>query len=147
MLASMPHIPECVTDAYDKAQGSTAPLLLHELQKLILSVTKNIRRTYIIIDALDECSELKHRKQLLSFLDQIKQIQAVRLFVTSRQYPHDIRTAFHAQPQIVIQAHESDLRRYLYRELENGSIQDIVDDDFATKIVDTLVNNAQGMQV
>lgn len=141
----MPDIPQYITNAYDKLHRSTSSLPLHELEKMIHSVTKEIERTYIIIDALDECSESTHRKPLLMLLDRIKKIQAVRLFVTSRQYPHDIRAAFHEQPQIHVQAHESDLRRYLYRELENASAYDTVDREFATNMVNTLIDRAEGM--
>ncbi|KAK2868085.1 hypothetical protein FQN49_003171 [Arthroderma sp. PD_2] len=146
ILAMIPSIPQCVADAYHKVNGSSFPIPLHELEKLILGVTHDIRRTYIIIDALDECSESTHRKPVLSFLDQIlKQNQTVRLFVTSRPFPHDIKAIFQAQPQVLIQAHESDLRQYLYREIDLAGIQDVVDHSFATKIVDTLVSKAEGM--
>ncbi|KAM5437912.1 hypothetical protein MaudCBS49596_006473 [Microsporum audouinii] len=145
IIAMMPDIPQCVMGAYTKSGGSSS-LPAHELEKLILSITQGVQRTYIIIDALDECIEATNRKPLLSFLNQIsKQNPAVRLFVTSRPYPRDIHTAFQAHRQIVIQAHESDLRRYLYREIDLADVQDVVDHEFATKVVDTLVKKAEGM--
>lgn len=144
-MAAMPDIPNSVTDAYEKLHGSGVSLPLHELEKLMLDITRRIQRTYIIIDALDECDESKYRRTFLQFIDRLKQIQTVRLFVTSRQYPQDIYAAFHTYTQIEIQAHDSDLRRYMYQELARAGVDDIVDDIFATKIVETVINRAQGM--
>ncbi|KAF3483408.1 uncharacterized protein GIQ15_02732 [Arthroderma uncinatum] len=146
ILTMLPTIPQCVTDAYNKLGRASSSIPLHELEKMLLSITQDIRRAYIIIDALDECVEAANRKPLLLFLDQLsKHNQAVRLFVTSRPYPRDIHTAFQAQRQILVQAHESDLRRYLYREIDHADVQDIVNHKFASKIVGTLIDKAEGM--
>lgn len=134
-----------MTDAYEKLHDSGVSLPLHELEKVMLDIARSIERTYIIFDALDECDESKYRRTFLQFIDRLKQIQTVRLFLTSRQYPQDINAAFHTHPQIAVQAQDSDLRRYMYQELDHAGVDDIVDEIFATKIVETIINRAQGM--
>jgi len=145
IVATIPEIPKSVSDIYDKARGSTGSLPLHELEKLMLDITSKIGKTYLIVDALDECSELTHRKPVLQLLYRLEQMSNIRLFVTSRHYPHDIKAAFHNHPQIEIHAHESDLRRYMYQQLNSTDVADIIDHGFGSKVVETLINRAQGM--
>lgn len=132
-------------DAYSKAQGVSEFLQVHELENMISEITSTVRRVYIIIDALDECDESRHRKIVLQFLYRMTQIPNIRLLVTSRQYTCDIEEAFHAHSQIVIHAHESDLRCYMHHQLDCTNIGDIADDNFVSKVVETLINRAQGM--
>jgi ankyrin repeat domain-containing protein 50 len=145
IVATMPKIPKRMTDAYEKLSSSGVSLPLHEPEKLMFDITGNIERTYIIIDALDECDESRYRRTFLQFIDRLKQIQTVRLYLTSRHYPLDINAAFHTHPQIAVQAHDSDLRRYMYQELDHAGVDDIIDDIFATKIVEAVISRAQGM--
>ncbi|KFY15118.1 hypothetical protein V492_02220 [Pseudogymnoascus sp. VKM F-4246] len=145
IVAVMPEIPKPVADAYEKSQRSESYLLIHELEKMILETVETIPRVYIIIDALDECEESRCRRPFLQFISNLSKAQAVRLFVTSRQSYHDINTFFSAYPQIEIQAHDYDLRRYIYQELDHAAIDDIIDEDFATKIIETVLTKAQGM--
>ncbi|OAF61296.1 hypothetical protein VC83_02089 [Pseudogymnoascus destructans] len=112
---------------------------------MILETVEIIPRAYIVIDALDECEESRCRRPFVQFISRLSQAHAVRLFVTSRQCYYDISTFFSTYPQIEIQAHDHDLRRYMYQELDHAAIDDIVDKDFASKIVETLLNKAQGM--
>lgn len=145
IVATIPDTPKCVIDAYSKAQGVSESLQVHELENMISEIASTVRRVYIIIDALDECDELRHRKTVLQFLYRITQIPNIRLLVTSRQYTHDIEEAFHTHPQIIIHAHESDLRRYMLHQLDCTDISHIVEGDFVSKVVETLINRAQGM--
>jgi hypothetical protein len=144
-VAMMPQIPKCVIDAYENVNCSGSFLPLDELEKMTLDVARSIHRPYIIIDALDECDELRHRRTILQFIDRLKQIETIRLLVTSRQHIHDINAAFHNHPQITIQAHDFDLRCYMYQELDHAGVDDIIDNIFATKIVETIIDKAQGM--
>jgi hypothetical protein len=145
IIATLLEIPKCVVDSYERAQGGSESLPLRELENMIFDIASGVRRIFLIIDALDECEEPTHRKTLLQILGRICQIFNLHIFITSRQYPHDIKAAFQAHPQIAIHAHESDLRRYLYQQFEHSNANDIIDRDFASKVVETLISRAQGM--
>ncbi|OBT73030.1 hypothetical protein VF21_07727 [Pseudogymnoascus sp. 05NY08] len=145
IVAMMLEIPKSVADAYEASQSSGSHLPMHELEKMILETAETIPRAYIVIDALDECEESRCRRPFLQFISRLSQAQAVRLFVTSRECYYDISAFFSTYPQIEIQAHDYDLRRYMYQELDHAAIDDIVDKDFASKIVETLLTRAQGM--
>lgn len=143
IVATMPEIPKCVIDACDK-EASAGSLSLPELEGLILEIVATLNRTYVVIDALDECDE-RYRRTFLQCIDRLKQCQTIRLLITSRQYPKDIYAYLHTYPEVEIQAHDSDLRSYMYQELEHADIYDVIDDDFGAEIVETLTRRAQGM--
>ena len=146
VAATISQIPKTLVDAHKKFHDSSLPM--HELQNLLIDIIKthgDTHRTYIIIDALDECDELSHRRVVLDFIQRLKEILGVRIFVTSRQRPHDINVVFQAYPQIEIEARESDLMRYMYQEIRGANVEDFVDEKFAKEIVDTIIKKAQGM--
>lgn len=147
LVETLPEIPKSVTDAYKRVQGSQYSLPLQELEKTIVEITEQAPRTYIIIDALDECDESGYRRAFMRFLDHVKQKRAVRLFVTSRPYLQDIHAALHMHPQIVVRARSADLRAYMLQELNQAGVDDIADEILAMKIIDTIINRARGMWV
>ncbi|KFY68452.1 hypothetical protein V496_01074 [Pseudogymnoascus sp. VKM F-4515 (FW-2607)] len=129
-------------------QGSGKTVLTWRFRNpwlMILETVEIIPRAYIVIDALDECDESRCRRPFFRFISRLAQAQAVRLFVTSRQCYYDINTFFSTYPQIKIQAHDNDLRRYMYQELDHAAMDDIIDKDFASMIVETVLTRAQGM--
>jgi hypothetical protein len=42
IVAMMPEIPKCMSDAHEKLNSSGVSLPLHELEKLMFDITKNI---------------------------------------------------------------------------------------------------------
>lgn len=145
IVATMLDFPKSISDAYEKYQNSGACLSLDEIEELMLDTLKSMDQTTIIIDALDECEKSRHRRTFLLFLQRLKQIPNVRLFVTSRQNFQDITEAFNAYPQIIISAHDSDLQCYMRQEMQLAGVDDIVDDVFANEIIERVITKAQGM--
>lgn len=144
IIAILPDIPRSVVDAHEKSPSNADSLPLRDLEGILHEIASGLRQVYLIIDALDECDESTHRKATIQLLDRIQQTPNIYLFITSRQYPHDIQESLQSHPQIAIQANESDLRRYMYREIENSNIPEI-DQEFASTIVETLISRAHGM--
>lgn len=144
IIAILPDLPNCIVDAHEKYPDSGDSLPLRELEAILHEISLGLRQVYLIIDALDECDESTHRKATIQLLDRIHKISNIYLFITSRQYPHDIKESLQGHPQIAIQANESDLRSYMYREIESSNVPEI-DQEFASTIVDTLISRAHGM--
>ncbi|KAH7000109.1 hypothetical protein EDB80DRAFT_686728 [Ilyonectria destructans] len=84
------------------------PLTIHipSAGKTILS-----SKTFIVIDALDECQE-KYRKEFCKVLSEIQAISASSIFVTSRFIP-DILARFKSSPSLEIRASKEDVQKYL----------------------------------
>jgi hypothetical protein len=82
---------------------------------LFLAVSRGFPRTFVVIDALDECSELDSEDDQRddNFVSAVQMLESsVRLLVTSR--PHNrIQQAFEAASRVDILASNSDIREYL----------------------------------
>lgn len=118
---------------------------MQDLELTLSHVCRNFDQVFILIDALDECDEATSRKRFLLFLATLQQTPSIRLFVTSRPYPEDVRKAFEQSPQIMIEASDADLRKYLRRRIEDSGSADIIDQDFEQYLVETIAKGAQKM--
>jgi Cdc6-like AAA superfamily ATPase len=105
-------VPESVRELYDKhLKGEKSRLSPDEIREALCSIIKNYSRTFIIIDALDECKTDHIRNELLSEIYKLQEGSDTRLMVTFRpsivpKYP-DIVT------ELEIRAHKEDIEEYL----------------------------------
>jgi ankyrin repeat domain-containing protein 50 len=81
---SIPNLPTEVEELYKKFNHGQHQPSQEDLVKTLISLFTDAHRTYLIIDALDECME---RKELLSMISRIVQIHSVKVnvLVTSRE--------------------------------------------------------------
>jgi len=92
LVNSLSIVPAEIQEAFGRAEHKVGGrgLRLAEAVKLLGSVLAPVKRTFICIDAIDECSD-KHLPQLLDSLHTVSQMfQGIRFFITGR--PH-IRSA------------------------------------------------------
>lgn len=139
-------LPECLETAHKKFRDSSLPH--SESQNQLVKIIEGYPQThwvYIVLDALDECDEFKHRRQLLDFIRQLQQIPKVRLLMTSRQRPHDINAVFYQYPQLEIEAQDTDLSSYMYQQIPHAGTGVVIDTAFASTIVETIITQARGM--
>jgi hypothetical protein len=83
-LEQLPEIPQAVRTVYETTHTKGA-LPHFECERLLVELLKGLGRSYLVLDALDECSE-EHRASLLRTLAQLGQSQGARILITSR--PH-----------------------------------------------------------
>ena len=80
---------------------------------MLHSVIQSYTRTYILVDALDECQSSDGiRKRLISEIFELQREHNVSFFATSRHIP-EIVDEFQGSPSVEIRASEEDVRRYL----------------------------------
>ena len=116
-----------------------------ELKRLLIALCKHHARTYIVVDALDECEAVRERRLLLPVLKSLPNV-STRLFVTSRPNNEDILQSFGKASQIAIIAPESDLRRYITERMEErGDFVDRLTPELKEKITFTVSAGASGM--
>ena len=89
----------------------------NELRNLIEDLCRNRPRTYIVVDALDECEAIRRREQLLPMLE-ILAVSGTKIFVTSRPNNEDILQTLGDASQIPIVAHEKDVSDYIMQRLD-----------------------------
>jgi phosphoribosylpyrophosphate synthetase len=138
-------MPPLLEELYKKfSRGGKRPNL-KEITTLLLQLSSSFSKTYIIVDALDECESIVHRKKFLSVL-QVLENAHIRLFITSRPHPPDIQRAFNSKPQLNIVATEQDIREYLASRLDDDyELADLISPDLRDDIVSNITSNVCGM--
>jgi hypothetical protein len=106
-------LPDSVKALYEKHRIKRTRPSFDEISKTLQSVIAMFSRTFIVIDALDECQTADGcRTRFLSeiFLAQAK--LSVNVFATSRFLPQ-VTERFEGSISLEIRASEEDVRRYL----------------------------------
>jgi hypothetical protein len=142
-------IPESVVALYDKcAKGEKPARDVDDLIHLLLDVAGLFSRTFIILDALDECSE---RGTLLNTISRlVNDMNNLCLLTTSRE-EHDIKERFLKLPfqHVRIQDPQvhSDVRLYVVEKMEKDQFLQNLSPELKTKIQAALIDGAKGLYV
>ncbi|KAJ6009169.1 hypothetical protein N7522_004185 [Penicillium canescens] len=108
-----PSLPDSVENLYNKHTHKKTRPSFDELCKALLSVAAFYSKTFIIVDALDECEVSDGCLScLLSEIFALQSKAAVNLFATSRPIP-EIEERFNGCTLHHISASEEDIRSYL----------------------------------
>jgi Cdc6-like AAA superfamily ATPase len=106
-------VPEKVKNLYERHKDKRTRPSFDEISKALQSVVTDYSRTFIIIDALDECQVSDGgRRELLSNISSLQANTGVNLFATSRFIP-EIVNEFGKSITIEIRASDDDVQRYL----------------------------------
>ena len=122
LVNALQFVPTEIQEAFERAEREVGGrgLKVSEAVKFLRAALAPAKRTFICIDALDECPD-KHKFDFLTSLHIASQASPdVRLFITGR--PH-IRSAVEKYPlggvQVIpISPNSADIRDYLERALE-----------------------------
>ena len=113
LVQGQPSVPNRVKSLYERHKANRTRPLFDELSKVLQSTMASYSRTFIIIDALDECGTSGGGRG--KFLSEIFKLQAktgASLFATSRFIP-DITEEFKGSPWLEIRASGEDVRKYM----------------------------------
>jgi hypothetical protein len=112
LAARQSMVPESICKWYgEHRKGEKSRLSQNEIREALSSITKTYSRTFIIIDALDECRTNHIRNELLSEIYKLQEVSDTRLMVTFRPSialnpPSNVR-------KLEIRAYEEDVGEYL----------------------------------
>ena len=103
-------IPAEVEQAYENAGNGKEPLRRTQQEEMVIRLCSYFPRTYLIIDGLDEVENTKEngREALLSSLARFWS-HGIRILITSRPYPVDIRAKLNDKPRLWVAAPEDDI--------------------------------------
>jgi len=106
-------MPESIKSLYNRHKDKRTRPSFDEISKVLHSVVTDYSRTFIIIDALDECQVSDGgRKRLLSEIFNFQAKTGTSLFATSRFIP-EIMKEFEGCVSLEIYANAEDVQRYL----------------------------------
>ena len=150
IVGGMERIPEEISRAFQQQKttiGGRRPQL-DNIVKMLQLITSP-RRTFMCIDALDECSGA----QRVRLLDSLKQIleksPGTRIFATGRSYIRaevDSRLTGHVKSVSVSPA-RNDITRYLRIKLQKDETPDAMDEGLEAEILERIPEDVSEMYV
>lgn len=115
-----------------------------DYSKLLQHVTTRFSKVRIVIDALDEYPETNQSRQ--TFLEEIKQLNCVSIFVTSRNMP--MEDWLENVTPLIVRAWDTDIQNYIeQRLLASDRIKRFCkrDSSLGHTIKETIIGKAKGM--
>jgi NACHT domain len=113
LVQEQPSIPESVKSMYGCHKDKRTRPSFDEISKVLDAVVVGYSRSFIIVDALDECQVSDGgRKKFLSEIFNLQAKTGANLFTTSRFIP-EIEKEFEGSPTLEIRASDDDVERYL----------------------------------
>ena len=105
----------------------------------------NWSRIYIVIDALDECSEKDGtRRRVIAGLLSLQRSNRINILVTSRSIP-SILYDFEVWERLEIRADSEDIHRYLLGQMDRFSKRILAEKDLQEQIISKITDAADGM--
>ena len=113
LVQGQPSIPNSMKSLYERHKRKRTRPSFSEISEVLQFAMASYSRTFIAIDALDECGiSDRGRGKFLSEIFKLQAKTGTSLFATSRFIP-DITEEFKGKPSLEIRASDADVRRYL----------------------------------
>jgi len=150
IVGGLEKIPEEISHAFQqqkKAVGGRR-LLLPDIVKMLQTVTLSLR-TFVCIDAMDECAVV-HRVKLLDSLKQIlEKSPGTRIFIIGR--PHiraEVENHFSRQVvSVSVDSRKDDIIGYLRVRLDEDESPEAMDESLAAEILEKIPEKMSEMYV
>ena len=150
IVSGLENIPEQVVKEYDnnkRVAGGRRPRL-PEIQTMLQTVSTS-QRTFIVVDALDECLA-EHRRAVLKSLQGIlEKSPSIRLFLTGRSYIRDeVRDILAKTVTFMeIKPNRVDIVTYILAKLEEDTNKDAMNSSLRGDILTKVPAMVSGMYV
>ena len=145
LVQGQPSVSSSVKSLQERYRAKRTRPSFDEISQVLQSAIASYSRTFIIIDALDECAASDGGRG--EFLSEIFKLQAktgANLFATSRFIP-DITEEFKGSPSLEIRANGEDVRRYLDGHMSHLRPFVSRKPDLQEEIKDEIVHAVDGM--
>ncbi|KAF8541994.1 hypothetical protein BDD12DRAFT_442140 [Trichophaea hybrida] len=141
-ITAFPVIPKEITQAFQP--NGQRSLELHTACDMLRTVLQSFHRSYVCIDALDECNN-DDRRTFLEYLGGVMQ-GSTRLFLASRQsVQNDVKKYLGIKSLVTIQlvANQQDIEKYINHRISEDNRPDIMNDNLRKEIVTTISATSQ----
>lgn len=113
LVQNQPEIAAPVTQMYELHSKQGSRPSSSEILRVLQSVCSSYTTIYIVVDALDECSDGDGaRRELISKLRELQVQRGVQLLCTSR-FISEVTQEFESDPTLEVRANEEDVRRFV----------------------------------
>ena len=141
IVGGLDEVPTGIAEAFREREGviSGQKLVLPKIVEFLRSILSS-RRTFICIDALDQC-QAQHRVELLNSLNEILQGSPdARIFLTGRPHiRHEVQK--HLTGRVATKSITpigDDIVRFLRARLEEDTMQDAMDESLEGEIIQSI---------
>ena len=147
IAAQCPHLPEPLQSAYTRSRSGQEQPTVGDMKAILRQILQNFSRVYILLDALDECTD---REDLLEFIEALMgwNINNFHLLATSRK-ENDIAKSLEplVSCQLCIQSAlvDPDIRVHILERLSNDPQLKKWPADVQKEIEDTIMRDSNGM--
>jgi hypothetical protein len=142
LLRQLPCIPEEIAAIWQKHHNGKEPLELVTMLEALRNTCKSFNRTFICVDALDECQDADR------LLESLQSAPFLRLFATGRKHVQPIidRCVRHTHT-IHIEANESDIRILIKQKINQDRKRDpeLITDRLEQDIIEKISALSKGM--
>jgi len=146
LLQTRPTVADDAVTLYQKHLSKKTRPCLDELNCLLQSEVRRFSRVFVVIDALDECTEC----EATILLHELRKLLShIRLLVLSRHVKY-IERELHQEAYLEIFAHDEDIERYAKARIQEQSklIRHLkAEPTLRDDILQSVVKKAQGMYV
>jgi hypothetical protein len=147
LVQGRPSIAEHVSRLYEYHSSRRTRPLLEDVFAVLQITLKSFSNVYIIVDALDECSNRDStRSRLLAKLRDLQLEADLRVMVTSRFMP-DIENEFRSMPTLEVRASNADMKRFLEGQVDHLPNCIKRDDELKGLVQDKIIEAVDGMLV
>jgi len=138
-------LPSSVESLYNRHKGRGTRPSFDEISKTLQSVATMYSRTFIVVDALDECQVSDGcRTRFLAELFILQNKCGTNIFATSRFIP-EIVEEFKQSILLEIRANDEDVRKYVDVRISLGESHILRRPDMREKTITEIVKAADGM--
>lgn len=145
--AQSPHLPDLLQSAHSRSQLEQKKPTTEEMTDVLRQMLNSFKTTYILLDALDECTD---REDLLEFIETLMgwNIDSLHVLTTSRK-ENDIAISLDilVTHQLCIQSAlvDADIRVHILERLSNDTKLKKWPGDVQKEIENALMEGAKGM--
>jgi Cdc6-like AAA superfamily ATPase len=145
LVQSRPGLAAPVIRMYEDHQKQRSRPSLDEIFEALQSVCSAYHTVYLVVDALDECTDQDGvRNQLVNKLRELEARTNTHLMFTSRFIP-EVTEKFKSEPTLEVRASDQDVRRYVASQLPRLPRCVQRDSGLARDIQDRVVEAVDGM--
>jgi hypothetical protein len=145
LVQSRTDIAASVTRLYDHHSKQNSKPSRDEIFTALLTICSNHTRVYIVVDALDECTNQDGtRSRLVEKLGELQARTNVRLLFTSRFIP-EITERFLSNPMLEVRASKEDVKQFVAGQIPRLPSCIRRDDELALAVQSKIIEAVDGM--
>lgn len=149
LCQQLPEFPEEVANLYNTLPDTSRPPLLSKLQEILPKILLSFSDTFVLIDALDECTEIECLLKCISWLCHSSQAK-FHIMTSSRSQPtiEEAMTALRFNTvSIQQQSVDADVGLYVTETIAGDKRLRVLDDTIKEQVTDVLIKGSHGMCV